>query len=72
MSGSEYINLIGENLLKSFDSVYLIDVMKDSLYIYNIVDNYVKLKSKESFLSFLDKEKRILIFCLVTLKKQFL
>jgi putative two-component system response regulator len=57
MSGNEYINLIGENLLKSFDNVYLIDVIKDTIYNYNIEDNYVKLKGSESFLGFLDKEK---------------
>ena len=57
MSGTEYVNLVGDNLLKTFENVYVIDILKDELYNYYIENNYVKLKEKESFLSFLDKEK---------------
>ena len=57
MSGNEYISLVGENLLKTFDNVYVIDIMKDVLFNYYLQDNVVKLKGQESFLNFLDKEK---------------
>ena len=57
MSETEYVNLVGDSLLKAFDSVYVIDILKDELYNCYIENNYVKIKEKESFLSFLDKEK---------------
>ncbi len=57
MSGTEFINLVGENLLKTFDNVYVIDILKDELYNYYIENNYVKFKEKAAFLDFLEKEK---------------
>ena len=57
MKGTEYINLVGDTLLKTFDNVYVIDIIKDEISNYYIENNYVKFKEKEAFLSFLDKEK---------------
>ena len=57
MSGTEYVNLVGENLLKTFDNVFVIDVIKDEIYNYYIENNYVKFKEKANFLEFLEREK---------------
>ena len=42
MPGSEYINIVGETLLKTFSSVYVVDIRKDTISTYNFENNYVK------------------------------
>ena len=60
MPGSEYINLVGETLLKSFSLVYVVDVRKDAICTYNFENNYVKYKDCKSFLEFIELEKNLI------------
>ena len=57
MKETEYVNLVGENLLKVFDNVYVIDLLNDEVFNYFFENNYAKFKEKSSFISFIDKEK---------------
>lgn len=57
MPNGEYINIVGETLLKTFSHVYVIDIKKDVVSTYNFENNYVKFKESKSFLEFLENEK---------------
>ena len=60
MKETEYVNLVGENLLKVFDNVYIIDLLNDEIYNYYFENNYAKFKEKYSFVNFIDKEKLLI------------
>ena len=60
MPGSEYINIVGETLLKTFSSVYVVDIRKDTISTYNFENNYVKFKESKSFIEFIESEKTLI------------
>ena len=57
MPGSEYLNVVGETLLKTFSDVYVVDLRKDIVNTYIFENNYVKFKEARSFLEFVESEK---------------
>ena len=60
MPGNEYINIVGETLLKTFSNSYVIDIRKDIINEYCFENNYVKFKASSSFLDFIEREKLLI------------